>query len=230
MSFIQVFSEAECAEIAARPGKRFYFPEHDEAEEEYVTRCKNIIRDFLVTKGIELNMSKASWTVCVNIKSHENTKEWHHDDVTILNFVINVRGEGTSVLMDDGTIGMLPLGYGCILVGDQGYTMLGLHPTLHRGPPHDNDRAIMHVMLIPNFKITHWISGESVCDERTNVETYNDRKARLETLLLEAQIDVTKQTAPLNMDFIRTLTGDNDRVKVSYDDSGVVFRPLSKTP
>ncbi len=96
-------------------------------------------------------------------------------------FVVNVRGEGTSVLMDDGTIGVLPLGYGCILVGDQGYTM-------HRGPPHDNNRA----MLIPNFKITHWISGESVCDERTNVETYKERQSRLETLLLDAERDVAK--------------------------------------
>ena len=181
MSFIQVFTEAECAEIAARPGERHQFD--GEADDEYVTRCKNIVRDFLVTKGIELNMPKASWKVRVNIKSHEKTKEWHHDDVTLLNFVINVRGEGTSVLMDDGTIGVLPLGYGCILVGDQGYTMLGLHPTLHRGPPHDNDRAIMHVMLIPNFKITHWISGESVCDEHTNVEMYKERQSRLDTLL-----------------------------------------------
>ncbi len=86
MSFIQVFTEAECAEIAARPGERHHFT--DEADDEYVTRCKNIVRDFLVTKGIELNMSKASWKVRVNIKSHEKTKEWHHDDVTILNFVV----------------------------------------------------------------------------------------------------------------------------------------------
>ena len=140
-------------------------------------------------------MSKARWTVCVNIKSHEKTKEWHYDDVTLLNFVINVKGEGTLVLMDDGTVHQIPTGFGCILVGDQGYTMLGLHPTLHRGPNHDNDRAIMHVTLIPNFKITHWISGESVCD--SHALTYKERQARLETLLLDAQRVINPETLML---------------------------------
>ncbi len=192
MSFIQVFTEAECAEIAARPGERHQF-----ADDEYVTRCKNIVRDFLTTKGFDLKVDKArdNWRVRVDTESGVTAKEWHHDDVTILNFVINVRGEGTSVLMDDGTIGVLPLGYGCILVGDQGHTMLGLHPTLHRGPHHDIERAVMKVLLLPNFKITHWISGESVCD--SHALTYKERQSRFETLLLDAQRVINPETLML---------------------------------
>jgi hypothetical protein len=180
MSFVQVLTEAECAEIAARPKC---------VGGEYVARCKNVVRDFLASKGIELNTDKASWEVRVDLVSTKDAKEWHHDDATLLNFVINVRGEGTSVLMEDGTIGVVPVGSGCVLVGDQGYTMLGLPPTLHRGPGHDNDRAVMKVALVPNYQITHWMSGESVCDEYTNVETYRERNSRVcHNMLLDADL------------------------------------------
>ncbi len=185
MSFIQVFTEAECAQISTS----------GVPTDSHKTCCKNIIRDFLATKGIELNVGEASWEIRVDTVSNKGAKEWHYDDVTLLNFIINVLGEGTSVLMDDGTIQQIPVGYGCILVGDQGYTMLGLHPTLHRGPPHDNHRCMMKVALVPNYQITHWISGESVCD--SHALTYKERQSRLETLLLDAQRDINPETLML---------------------------------
>lgn len=176
MSFIQVFTEAECAQIST----------YGVPTDSHKTRCKNIIRDFLVTKGIDLNVEKASWEVRVDTVSTKGAKEWHHDDATLVNFVINVLGEGTSVLMDDGTVQQIPAGFGCILVGDQGYTMLGLHPTLHRGPPHDNHRCMMKVALVPNYQITHWISGESVCD--SSADMYKERNVHLYQVLFDAEL------------------------------------------
>ncbi len=167
---IRVFSEAECEQIAASG-----------PTEEQLTRCKNIVRDFLATKGVEVN--PICFQVIVTTTSTKGAKEWHHDDVTIVNLVTRIRGEGTSILMEDGGVCVLPIGYGCVFVGDQGYTMLGLKPTLHRGPPVDIDRCLVKVAIPAKAVITDCLSGLSVCDTRTNVDLYKERCSQLPGLL-----------------------------------------------
>ena len=167
----RVFSEAECEQIATSR------PSDDQLE-----YCKNIVRDFLATKGVDVKSPEA-FQVIITTKSTKGAKEWHHDDVCIVNFITNIRGEGTSILMEDGGVCVLPVGHGCVLVGDQGYTMLGLKPTLHRGPPVDIDRCVLKVAIPANATITGYLSGPSVCDTRTNVELHEERCTHLDGLL-----------------------------------------------
>lgn len=61
--------------------------------------------------------------------------------------------------------------------------MLGLKPTLHRGPPEDIERLLIKVAIPAKAVITDCLSGPSVCDTRTNVELYNQRCSQLESLL-----------------------------------------------
>ena len=168
----RVFSEAECAQIAASG-----------PFDEQLEYCKNIVRDFLTTKDVTVTNPSEAFQVIVTTKITKGAKVWHHDDVTIVNFITNIRGEGTSILMEDGGVCVLPVGHGCVLVGDQGYTMLGLKPTLHRGPPVDIDRCLVKVAIPAKARITDCLSGPSVCDTCTNVELYKERCTHLDGLL-----------------------------------------------
>ena len=168
--FIQLFSYEECERITASgPTKAD------------ITKTKDYIHTFLAQFGITITNER-----CIKhyiaTESSKDSKEWHHDDVTILNFIINIRGEGTRIFKD-GSIHVLTQGQGCVMVGDQGYTMLGLPPTLHRGPPDDFNRYKLNILVIPRNVITDQISGPSVCD--SNCDLYKRRQIELEKWLNE---------------------------------------------
>lgn len=186
----QVFSDAECYDITTTSG----------FTDEHALRCKNIVHHFFVTHGFiitDLSKYKERTKLFIQTESTEDAKDWHYDNRgCILNFIINVRGEGTSVLTSDGRICTIPVGFGCILVGEEGYKMLGLYPTLHRAPSCGLNRCLIKVNIYAGFtytfidpfaynleyKITDWLMGSSVCDAQSNITLYKQREANLRHL------------------------------------------------
>ncbi len=178
---IKVFTPEECQEIMRLSDGFFdkYRSRHPESLQIYYDRVKNHVKSYLTSNDITISESLPCQFIMAT-SSTKNAKEWHHDDVTILNFIISIQGEGTKVLIN-GNIETLTPGYGCMIVGDQGYTMCGLKPVLHCGPPVDENRCVMKFVIVPNPEITKDITGPSVCEY--NSEEYKKRTIELELML-----------------------------------------------
>ncbi len=186
---INVFTPEECQEIMRLSDGYFdkQRARHPDSLQVYYDRVKNLVVSYMTSNGITMSESSDTKFMIVTT-STEAAKKWHYDDVTILNFIINIQGEGTKVLINDN-IEILPIGYGCMIVGDQGYTMCGLKPVLHCAPLVDLNRCVMKFVIIPNDHITRDISGPSVCEY--NSEKYKKREFELKTML-EDELKIIK--------------------------------------
>ncbi len=178
---INVFTPEECQEILHLSDGCFdkdNIKQHGTLQV-YYDKVKSHVMSYLASNDITLSES-AYTKFMIHTSSTEGAKKWHYDDVTILNFIINIQGEGTKVLID-GKTEVLAQGFGCMAVGEQGYTNCSLKPILHCGPPVDVNRCVMKFLIIPSYHVTKYITGPSVCEYGT--EEYKKRAIELETML-----------------------------------------------
>ncbi len=178
---IKVFTPEECQEILRISDGYFdkQRARHPVTLQVYYDKVKSHVMSYLASNNITMSES-ADTKFMIHTSSTEGAKKWHYDDVSILNFIINIQGEGTKILID-GKIEVLAQGYGCMVVGHQGYANCGLKPILHCGPPVDVNRCIMKFLIIPSYHVTKDITGPSVCEYGS--EEYKKREIELETLL-----------------------------------------------
>ncbi len=188
---INVFTIEECQEITNLNINKQILPDiHKEYEvtKNYIEKAKSFLIPYLESKNIQVKDTFKNERYMICTSSSKDAKEWHYDDGLIINFIINLQGEGTQFLIND-KIEVLPQGYGCIAIGDQGYTFLGLKPVLHCAPSDDKNRCLMKIMLTPGCDSGEHYIGESVC--KYNSETYKKRQSELK-IMLEKDLEIIK--------------------------------------
>lgn len=172
---IKVFTPEECCEIFDLSS--IYHDYHLR----HSNRIKSHVISYLQSHHIIMS-DLASTKMLIHTSSNHSAKEWHYDDVLIINFIINIQGEGTKILIN-GHIETLPKGYGCIMIGEKGYTFLGLKPVLHCAPPIDTNRCIIKFLVLANFHVPRDFIGPSVCKYQS--DEYNKRYHELNGLFKE---------------------------------------------
>jgi hypothetical protein len=168
---MKVFTIEDCQEIGNQDNK---------LSQVYIDKAKSFLIPYLESKNIKVKDTLQYVKHMIHTSSTKDAKEWHYDDLPIINFIINIHGEGTKLLIDN-KIEVLPQGYGCMVIGDQGYYFLGLKPVLHCAPSDDKNRCLMKIMLNSNYDSGEHYIGESVC--KYNSEEYKKRQSELKTML-----------------------------------------------
>lgn len=167
---IRVFSEEECDEIAERYKKVPY------AETKYIVRAQNIVIDYLKSNNLTLTRDHLFKDMIHNVSTKE-AKSWHYDEVTLINFIVILQGEGTHVSFSNDSVIQTSKGYGYIVIGKEGYKFLGLDPVLHCAPSSDENRLLFKLMLRGDINIDECIVGPSVC--AYNSSLYKERAANM---------------------------------------------------
>jgi hypothetical protein len=116
-----VFTINECNEII-----------NDGITDYYVEKAKNQVIKYLESENILLSDRKYL-NHMVSRSSTPGAKSWHYDDVSVINFIIIIKGTGTKIL-SNGKIKELQQEYGYMVVGEEGYKFLNLKPVLHCAP------------------------------------------------------------------------------------------------
>ncbi len=138
---IKIFNQNECDNIEANGIT-------NEIEDKLI----GIMRDYLQSNNLVLTNNSAV-KVVTNKSATSRAHEWHFDDVSIINFIVCIKGPGTEIY-DPNTnqITSLTPGYGYMVVGEEGYEFLNLIPTLHKAPMNTGESRLMaKVFLSPNF-------------------------------------------------------------------------------
>ncbi len=166
---IKVFTIEECQEIGNK---------YNKLSQVYIDKAKDHVINYLKLNNIKVKVQNVKHRI--DTSSTKDAKVWHYDDLDIINFIINIHGEGTQLLIDN-KIEVLPQGYGCMVITEQGYTFLGLKPVLHCAPSYDKNRCIMKILVKSNYNSDEHYIGESVC--KYNSEEYIKRQSELERML-----------------------------------------------
>lgn len=177
---IKVFTIEECQEIVNKDNKQVSYV--------YIDKAKSFLIPYLESKNIKVKDTLQNVKHMIHTLSTKDAKKWHYDDLPIINFIINIHGTGTKLLIDN-KIEILPQGYGCMVIGDQGYYFLGLKPVLHCAPSDDKNRCLMKIMLDSNYDSDEHYIGTSVC--KHNSETYKNRQKEIE-VMLEKDLEIIK--------------------------------------
>ncbi len=165
---IHVFTIDECTDII-----------NGNTNDYYIQKAKNKVIEYLESKNIVITEPK--YLIHIISKSSTNgAKSWHYDDDSLINFIINIKGSGTKILID-GKIEELLQGYGYMVIGEEGYKFLNIKPTLHCAPKSDENRLLLKIMLCANFNLSDYVLGPSVCSY--NSPEYNTRNEKLDLML-----------------------------------------------
>jgi hypothetical protein len=152
-----VFTEEECEIILS-----------DSKNAQLLNKCKLMLKNFLENGGFEISRFLPIKVIESFGQQSVNTgnQQWHIDDVSMINFVININGEGTEFYdSEKQQIEKLGRGNGIFLIGEQGYALLGLSPTVHRAPiVVSNDRFILKLIIDGSDKIKEY--GSEIYYER----------------------------------------------------------------
>ena len=167
-NLVNLFTIEECIDI------------ENELKDIYVTKAKNAVIDFLHMNGISVN-NNVKLLSMIHTKSTNGAKSWHYDDLSIVNFIINIKGKGTKILIDKNIV-ELERGCGVIIIGEEGYKFCKLKPILHCAPESDTDRILLKIMIDGSYDASNYFSGNDVC-EYNSVE-YIKRNKELEKLFL----------------------------------------------
>ncbi len=165
---ISVYTIEECNQII-----------EDGPSKEQIQKAKNKVIEYLQSKDIILTEPNHLNSMVHN-SSTKAAKSWHYDDVSVINFIINIKGTGTKLLVD-GKIEELTQGNGFMVIGEEGYTFLGLKPVLHCAPESDVDRLMLKIMFNPNFNLSDYVQGPNVCSFGS--ELYKLRTKEVESML-----------------------------------------------
>lgn len=165
---IQVFTEEECQNIS-----------NSFITDEQINKAKNLVINYLKTNNIILTDNKYLKDM-VHKSSTRGAKKWHHDEISLINFIIIIKGAGTKVLIEN-EIQEIHQGYGYFVIGREGYTFLGLKPVLHCAPELDEDRLLLKIMLNGNYDVTDYAIGSTVCGYDS--PEYKKRFGELEQIL-----------------------------------------------
>ncbi len=144
-----------------------------------IQKAKNKVIEYLESKNIVISDQKYL-THMISNSSTSGAKSWHYDDVSVLNFIIIIKGSGTKLLIDE-KIEKLQQGYGCIVIGEEGYKFLNLKPILHCAPKSDDDRLLLKIFLNGNFNLPDYVIGPDICNY--NSPEYAIRSAKLDKML-----------------------------------------------
>lgn len=147
------------------------------SQEEQIKRGKEYIQTWLESKGIRI--------IDPTCMKHFITKTpgddtWYYPDVSVVSFVINLQGDGIRILTENG-VETLPVGHGCLLVGDQGYTMCGLKPTLCSRPRSTNSHMLT-ILVEPRENILEILAGDCVIPCPSGSEEDKKSHAELKAL------------------------------------------------
>ncbi len=145
----------------------------------HVEKAKTQVIKYLESENIILSDRKYL-THMVSRSSTPSAKSWHLDDVSVINFIIIIKGTGTKIL-SDGKIKELQQGYGYMVVGEEGYKFLNLKPVLHCAPSSDDNRLLLKIFLDGNFYLSNWVLGPGVCSYDS--PEYAERAEKLDSML-----------------------------------------------
>ncbi len=176
----KVFTIEECQEIGNKDKKQL--------SQVYIDKAKDYVISYLKSNNIQVKDTLQNVKHQIDTFSVKSAKEWHYDDNTIINFIINIHGTGTKLLIDN-KIEVLPQGYGCMVVSEQGYSFLGIKPVLHCAPSDDKNRCLMKILVNPSYNSGEDYIGTSVC--KYNSETYKNRQKEVE-IMLEKDLEIIK--------------------------------------
>lgn len=210
--FIKVFTPEECVEIASLNSTSKQFNHLNYQHElavvkndtkflktyDYIQKAKTHVMKYLESQNITVSNSEVfneHMKYMIHISSTKDAKIWHYDDLPIINFIINIRGEGTKVLID-GNIDILPQGYGCMVIGEMGYNFFGLNPVLHCAPQEDKERCIMKIAVESSPNVTDYLTHASLCKYKS--DEFNKRSSELETILLDDMKLIQKAEKRMN--------------------------------
>lgn len=164
---IHVYSDDECNQII----------NNKEQSQSLIQKRKQTFVDYFRSNGFDLNDCPVSiiWSYGEN-GINKGGKLWHFDDVSVVNFIICLNGEGTNI-HNDGEIIQIQKGYGYPVVGEEGYAFLGIKPTYHCAPLIVSDgRVLLKFIVDGSFDLDKKMVGDV---EKYNSEKYNKRKAEL---------------------------------------------------
>ena len=122
-----------------------------ETEEQLISRSKIMLGNFLESNNIDIHTLPKIKVIKFTGQSSlgQNNQSWHIDDVSLINFVINVNGEGTDFFNEDTQqIESLGEGNGIFLIGEQGQAFFGLKSTIHKAPIVVSDSRIILKLII----------------------------------------------------------------------------------
>ncbi len=145
----------------------------------HIQKAKNKVIEYLESKNIIIN--EPNYLKHIISKSSTNgAKSWHYDDNSLINFIINIKGSGTKLLIDE-KIEELQQGQGYMVIGEEGYKFLNIKPTLHCAPKSDDNRLLLKIMLCGNSNLSDYVLGPSVCSY--NSPEYAIRSEKLDLML-----------------------------------------------
>ncbi len=180
---INVFTINECNDII-----------NGNTNDNHIQKAKNKVIEYLESKNIVINEPK--YLNCMIHNSSTNgAKSWHYDDNSLINFIINIKGSGTKLLIDE-KIEELLQGQGYMVIGEEGYKFLNIKPTLHCAPKSDDNRLLLKIMLCANFNLSDYVFGDCVCSY--NSPEYNIRNEKLD-LMLEQDMEIVNSLISRNI-------------------------------
>jgi hypothetical protein len=173
----QIFTLEECNKII----------NNDEDISNLLCRCKSYICNYFENLGVKIVNEKlithqfiknggvdddGDYDEIFKFDDPLNSNlSWYIDDIFIFNFIINIYGEGILYVDEDENIKQLEQGYGKILIGDVGYSTLGIKPTIHNKYPENS--MILRFTLNGNFNMKEILNGNIV--EEYGTKLFNER-------------------------------------------------------
>jgi hypothetical protein len=144
----KIFTHDECETIKKDPYNIIY-----------INKIKDQIIKYLKNNDLFLiNTNTMKYSVINNV--NKNTNKWHYDDITLINYIVCIEGDGT-IIKHNNEILQLSKGEGFPMIGEEGHAFLNLSPTLHRSPNTTDKRLLIRVILEPDFKINKIIEGNT---------------------------------------------------------------------
>lgn len=162
-----VFTIDECNDII-----------NEEFTLKHVDKAKNKIINYLRTKNITVDKKYLNFLVYQD--NPYGSDVWHYDDDYLINFIVNIKGDGTQILdKENNTIIELKQGDGYMIIGGKGYLYLGLDPTLFRYPSYDN--GWLHFCI--TLRTPECVFGNNVT--KYNSPEYKSRNKKIRSMLLD---------------------------------------------